>query len=161
MMAANFNHDDRITGNEHAAVINAIARAVTACDQTGKAGIAATVLQNGRIISEAENEVHLQSDPTRHAEMVAIHRAAHALETTDLTGCVLISTLQPCEMCLSAMRFAGIDRVIFAATKARVASKYFVFPHLELQDFQRSGGFDAIGGICENRVLHLYADGAE
>ena len=64
-------------------------------------------------------------------------------------------------MCLSAMRFSGIDRVIFAATKARVASKYFVFPHLELQDFQRSGSFEAIGGICENRVLHLYADGAE
>lgn len=161
MMDANFNHDDRITCNEHAAVIDAIARAIAARDQTGKAGIAASVMRNGWIISVAENEVHLQSDPTRHAEMVAIHRAAHALESTDLTGCVLISTLQPCEMCLSAMRFAGIDRVIFAATKARVASKYFVFPHLDLQDFQRGDDFDAIGGICEDRVLNLYADGAE
>ena len=161
MMAANFNHDDRITGNEHAAVIDAIARAKTARDETGKTGIAATVLQNGRVISKAENEVHLQSDPTRHAEMVAIHRAAQSLGTTDLAGCVLISTLQPCEMCLSAMRFAGIDRVIFAATKARVAPKYFVFPHLEIADFHRDGDFDAIGGICENTVLHLYTDGAE
>lgn len=161
MMAANCNHDDRITANEHTAVINAIARAVTARNETGKTGIAATVLQHGRIISEAENEVQLQSDPTCHAEMVAIHRAAQSLDTTDLAGCVLISTLQPCEMCLSAMRFAGIDRVIFAATKAHVAPKYFVFPHLEIADFQRDGDFDAIGGICENCVLHLYADGAE
>lgn len=67
MMAANFNHDDRITGNEQAAVIKATVCAITARDQTGKTGIAATMLQNGCIISEAENEVHLQSDPTRHA----------------------------------------------------------------------------------------------
>ncbi|WP_322895338.1 MULTISPECIES: nucleoside deaminase [unclassified Yoonia] len=161
MMPANFNHDDRITGPEHAAVVDAIARAIAAQNESGKSGIAATVLHNGRVVAEAENEVHLQSDPTRHAEMVAIHRAAQALDATDLTGCVLISTLQPCEMCLSAMRFAGIDRVVFAATKARVAPKYFVFPHLEIADFQRGGDFDAIGGICENRILHLYATGDE
>lgn len=160
-MAANFNHDDRISSPEHTAVVDAIARAKKARDQTGKSGIAAAVLQNGRVISEAENEVHLQSDPTQHAEMVAIHRAAQALDTTDLQGCVLISTLQPCEMCLSAMRFAGIDRVVFAATKARVSPKYFAFPHLEIADFQQSDSFTAIGGICEHSVLSLYADGAE
>ena len=161
MMAANFNHDGRITTPEHTAVINAIARAIAACDETGKSGIAATILCNGRVVAEAENEVQLQSDPTQHAEMVAIHRAAQALDQTDLSGCVLISTLQPCEMCLAAMRFAGISRVVFAATKARVAAKYFVFPHLEMADFQRGPAFEAIGGICENRVLHLYATGAE
>ncbi len=73
----------------------------------------------------------------------------------------MISTLQPCEMCLSAMRFAGITRVVFSATQARVASKYFVFPHLRIEDFQRGNTFVAIGGICEDRIVHLYATGKE
>ncbi|MFN3662489.1 nucleoside deaminase [Yoonia sp.] len=153
-------HPENVTEFERARLAEAIGRAISARSETGKSGIAAAVLRDGRVISEAENEVHLQSDPTRHAEMVAIHRAAQALDTTDLSGCVLISTLQPCEMCLSAMRFAGIDRVIFAATKANVALKYFAFPHLEIDDFQR-GDFVAIGGVDEHRILHLYAHGTE
>ena len=146
---------------ECAAMRDAIARALTACTETGKAGIAAALLCKGRIIATGENEVHLQSDPTRHAEMVAITRAARVLGSTDLSGCVMISTLQPCEMCLAALRFAGIRRVIFAATQARVAPKYFVFPHLRIEDFQRCNDFFAIGGIGEDCVLHLYATGEE
>jgi tRNA(adenine34) deaminase len=150
-----------VSAAERAGLEDAIARALTARDETGKAGIAASVLREGRSIATGENEVHLQSDPTSHAEMVAITRAARVLDTTDLSDCVMISTLQPCEMCLSAMRFAGIRRVIFAATQGRVAAKYFVFPHLRIEDFQRGNDFVAIGGIFEDRILHLYATGEE
>ncbi|MDR7124259.1 nucleoside deaminase [Pseudotabrizicola sp. 4114] len=150
-----------INPSERDAMRDAIDRALTAQTETGKAGIAASIIRDGGVIATGENEVHLQSDPTQHAEMVAITRAAQALGTTDLTGCTLISTLQPCEMCLAAMRFAGISRVIFAATQARVAAKYFVFPHLRIDDFQRGGGFTALGGIDEDRILHLYATGKE
>lgn len=150
-----------VSSAERAALQDAVTRALTARDETGKAGIAAGILQGERVIATGENEVHLHSDPTRHAEMVAITRAAQGLARSDLSDCVMISTLQPCEMCLSAMRFAGISRVIFAATKDRVAPKYFVFPHLRLEDFQRGQDFEAIGGICEDRVLHLYATGEE
>lgn len=149
------------TEAEVSALRDAITRALAAREESGKAGIAASILRDGHPLATAENEVHLQSDPTQHAEMVAITRAAAALDSTDLSGCVMISTLQPCEMCLAAMRFAGITRVIFAATQERVAEKYFVFPHLRLSDFQRGGGFTAIGGVDEDRVLPLYATGAE
>lgn len=152
---------DHVSPAERAAVLDAVARALAARDQTGKAGIAASVLREGRTVSQGENEVHLQSDPTRHAEMVAITRAAHVLQTTDLSGCVMISTLQPCEMCLAALRFAGIRRVIFAAQKDHVADKYFAFPHLGIADFQHGDGFEALGGIFEDRILHLYAQGEE
>jgi len=150
-----------ISVEERAAIEGALARALAACDETGKAGIAASILHGGTVIATGENEVHLQSDPTKHAEMVAIARAAQVLASTGLSECVMISTLQPCEMCLAAMRFAGIRRVIFAATQARVAPKYFVFPHLSVADFQGDRDFEAIGGICEDRILHLYATGEE
>lgn len=150
-----------VSNAEKDALQSAITRALAACAESGKAGIAATVMRHGKVVATGENEVHLQADPTRHAEMVAITRASRDIGTFDLSDCVLISTLQPCEMCLSAMRFVGIKRVIFAATQGRVAAKYFAFPHLGIEDFQNGDAFEAIGGVCENRVLHLYATGEE
>ena len=89
-------------------------------------------------------------------------KAAAKLKTTDQSGCTLISTLQPCEMCLSAMRFPGIERVILAARQVNVAAKYFMFPKLSIDAFEAAGaGFTHIGGLCEQDVLHLYADGEE
>lgn len=148
------------TDQELAAMRDAIDRALAAARHPGKAGIAAAVIRDGIIIATGENEVHLQSDPTQHAEMVAITRAAVALNQTDLSGCTIISTLQPCEMCLAAIRFAGISRIIFAARQASVPAKYFAFPHLRIEDFQ-NGEFDFIGGVDEARVLHLYENGNE
>ena len=148
------------TAAESAAMCDAIDRALKAAKENGKAGIAAAVMQDGLIIATGENEVHLQSDPTKHAEMVAIIRAAAHLNQTNLSACTIISTLQPCEMCLSAIRFAGISRIIFAATQANVPSKYFAFPHLRIEDFQ-NGEFEFAGGVEEARVLHLYANGDE
>ena len=148
------------TEAERAAMRDAIDRALKTAHETGKSGIAATVMRDGQIIATGENEVYLLSDPTKHAEMVAITRAAAVLQKTDLSGCTIISTLQPCAMCLSAIRFAKISRIIFAATQAHVPSKYFAFPHLHMDDFQNCA-FEFAGGIDEARVLHLYANGAE
>ncbi|WP_444666192.1 nucleoside deaminase [Cereibacter changlensis] len=149
------------SADERSAMNEAIDRALRAARESGKSGIAATVLKAGKVVATGENEVHLQCDPTQHAEMVAITRAAQVLGTTDLSDCVLISTLQPCEMCLSAFRFAGMQRVIFAATQANVPEKYFAFPHLRLEDFQRNADFTSVAGLDEELVLHLYATGDE
>ncbi len=149
-----------LTDAERNAMHDAIERALKAARESGKAGIAATVMQGNRIIATGENEVQLQSDPTKHAEMVAITRAAAALSRTDLAGCTIISTLQPCEMCLAAIRFAGITRIVFAARQASVPPKYFAFPHLKIEDFQ-NGDFEFAGGVEESRVLHLYENGDE
>lgn len=141
---------------------DAVDRALAARKETGKAGIAASILLNGKAIGRGENEVRLQSDPTKHAEMVALAEAAKFLQSTDLSDCVMISTLQPCEMCLAAMRFAGIKRVIYGATQAKVADKYFVFPGLGIEDFNKAGeSFVAIGGQLEDEVLPLYVNGDE
>jgi tRNA(adenine34) deaminase len=149
------------TDAERAAMTDAVDRALRAARQDGKAGIAAAVLKDGRVVAVAENEVEIRSDPTRHAELVAIGRACAALGTTDLSGCVVVSTLQPCEMCLAALRFAGVARVVFAARQERVAPKYFAFPHLSIEAFRNGGDFEVVAGLEEERVLHLYETGAE
>jgi tRNA(adenine34) deaminase len=55
------------------------------------------------------------NDPTAHAEMVALRAAAHSIGNYRLTGCTLVSTLEPCSMCAGAMIHARIDRLVFAA----------------------------------------------
>ena len=153
---------DQVTRIEDEAMQSAIARALRAHEDSGRTGIAAAVIFNGKVIITAENHVNQNGAPPRHAEIVALNEAAEILSVDELASCTLISTLQPCEMCLSAIRFCGIERIVFAARKASVAGKYFVFPKLELEDFHAAGGaFSHVGGVREQEVVHLYADGEE
>jgi tRNA(adenine34) deaminase len=151
-----------ITDIEDRALRAAIGRALHAYEDTQRTGIAAAVIFNGTVVAIAENRVHQENDPTRHAEIVALGKAAGVLGPDRLGACTLISTLQPCEMCLAAIRFAGIGRIVFAARQEAVAAKYFVFPGLGIDDFCAAGdAFSYVGGVRENEVLHLYADGEE
>lgn len=131
----------------------------TAGRDDGREPIVAAVLRGDHVIAWGTNEVHLAHDPTRHAEIVAISRATHALGAPDLAGATLVSTLQPCEMCLSAIRWAGITRVIFAAGQGDVPDMYFSEPHLKLADhLQPDDDVTVIGPVDADMVLPLYRD---
>lgn len=151
-----------VTDLERETMQECIGRARKAFEESGKSGISAALIRNGEVLCEGENQVHLDHDSTRHAEIVTMARASDILGRSDLSDCTLISTLQPCEMCLTAARFAGISRIIFAAQQANVdQSKYFMFPGLTLEQFHQGSeeAFEAIGGVCEHDILDLYADG--
>ena len=122
----------------------------------------AAVVWQGQVIAQARNEVGDTDDVSRHAEIVALAKAAAKIGQRDLQGATLIASCQPCEMCLSAMRWAGIDRVVFAAQQAHTDPAFFRFPHLTLPDFHAAcdGAFDWHGGLEEDRVSHIYAPGA-
>ncbi len=140
-----------------------VERALKASSDADTSGIAACIARDGVIVARGANTVLDTCKPTRHAEINAIEAAAAALDMSDLSGCALYSSLQPCEMCLAAIQFAGIRTIYFAACKANVAPKYFMFPGLDLADFAQAAKskFSALGGYMEERVLALYADGQE
>lgn len=137
-------------------------RALEAAEAAGGVQFAAAVMQGDEVVALEINEVAKEGDPSRHAEVVAIARAAQALGRRDLSDCVLLTSMQPCEMCLTCMRFARIPRLIFAARQESTGNRFFKFPQLRIEDFRRAAGndFDYEGGIGEARVLHLYTDGA-
>ena len=85
--------------------------------EAGKGGPfgAAVLDENGEMIALASNSVLEDHDPTAHAEVNAIRQACKVKGTHDLTGCVLIATGYPCPMCLSAMIWANISCVYYAA----------------------------------------------
>lgn len=91
----------------------------------------AVVVKDGKIIARGENRVVRKSDPTAHAEIIAIRQAASRLHTHDLTGCTIFSSSQPCPMCMAAIYWANIDAIYYAAryedaAKAGFRDEYFM-----------------------------------
>ena len=78
---------------------------------------AVIVDKEGNIISNGNNKVLLNNDPTAHAEIVAIRNACEKLGTYDLNGCVLYTSCEPCPMCLSAAIWANIKKIYYGCTK--------------------------------------------
>ena len=97
----------------------AMGQALAAARQAGEHGdvpIGAVVLgPDGHVISIAGNERELISDPTAHAEVLALRRAAQALGTWRCEGCTLVVTLEPCAMCAGAAVLARVSRIVFGA----------------------------------------------
>jgi tRNA(adenine34) deaminase len=81
----------------------------------GDVPVGAVVTRNGAVIAAARNRMRDSSDPTAHAEMVALRAAATVLGTSRLDGCDLWVTLEPCAMCAGAIALARITRLYFAA----------------------------------------------
>lgn len=74
------------------------------------------------IIASGHNQPIFSSDPTAHAEIVAIRSAAQALNNYRLDGCTLYVTLEPCTMCVGALVHARLARVVFAASEPKAGS---------------------------------------
>ena len=83
--------------------------------ERGEVPVGAVVVSGDRVVARAGNETRARRDPTAHAEMLAIRRAARALDAERLLGCDLYVTLEPCAMCAGAISFARIRRLYFAA----------------------------------------------
>ena len=77
--------------------------------------VGAVIVHEGRVIARAHNQKETLSDPTAHAEMIAITQATSALERWRLTGCVMYVTLEPCVMCAGAMVLARLGRLVYGA----------------------------------------------
>jgi guanine deaminase len=85
--------------------------------ESGGGPFGAVITRDGKILAEAFNKVVFTSDPTAHAEVNAIRQAALELKTHDLSDCTLYSSCEPCPMCLGAIYWAGIKKVVYACDR--------------------------------------------
>jgi len=81
----------------------------------GEVPIGAVIVKDGEVVVMAHNQPRTLHDPTAHAELLAIRRAAQRLGNERLDGCELWVTLEPCAMCAGAIAHARIARVYYAA----------------------------------------------
>lgn len=85
----------------------------------------AVIVKDNAIVAEGYNIVTTSCDPTAHAEVTAIRRAASALGVFHLDGCEIYTSCEPCPMCLGAIYWAHLDRIFFGCTHKDAAEAGF------------------------------------
>ena len=90
--------------------------------QAGEVPVGAVVVRSGEVIAEGWNQPISQSDPTAHAEIVAMRMAAESLGNYRLPGTTMYVTLEPCPMCAGAMVHARVERLVYAASDPRTGA---------------------------------------
>ena len=98
--------------------------------EKGEVPVGAVVARRGKILASAHNERETSKDPTAHAELLALRRAAARTGSWRLPDCTLYTTLEPCPMCAGALHAARIGRLVYAAPdpKAGAAGTLYDLP---------------------------------
>lgn len=109
---------------------------------SGGGPFGAVIVRGGEVIATGTNRVTAQCDPTAHAEVNAIRAACKHLGNFKLTGCTVYSSCEPCPMCLSALYWAGVERIFYGNTKedARAIDfdDSFIYDQIALDHSQRA-----------------------
>jgi tRNA(adenine34) deaminase len=118
--------------------------------------VGALVVQSGAVIGEGWNHPIACSDPTAHAEIVALRAAASRLQNYRLGGATLFVTLEPCAMCFGAALNARISRVVFGAwdLKAGACGSVLDLPRAA----KLTHRIDVFGGVCSKECSQLLKD---
>ena len=90
--------------------------------EVGEVPVGAVVVKNGIIIGRGYNRPISASDPTAHAEVMALREAAQHMRNYRLLGCTLYVTLEPCAMCVGAIFHARIARLVYGASDGKTGA---------------------------------------
>ncbi len=124
----------------------------------GQSPFGSVIVKDGKVVAATYNTVWRDTDPTAHAEVNCIRCAGRALNTVDLSGCTLYSTCEPCPMCLAAIHWAKLDRVVFGATIDDAGAAGFSELHVAAADLARMGGSPLVvdGGLLREECAALF-----
>jgi tRNA(adenine34) deaminase len=139
-----------------AADVDWMSRALALAREAAAAGevpVGALIVRDGDLLAEGHNRTVTDADPTTHAEVVAIRRAAAAIGDWRLVGCTLYVTLEPCAMCAGAIVLARIPRVVFGALDPK-AGMVESLGNL-LQDHRLNHRCEVTGGVLADESGEL------
>jgi len=120
----------------------------------GDVPVGAVLLDSGgRVVAADHNRREELNDPTAHAEMLVLSKAARAAGTWHLDGHTLVVTLEPCAMCAMAAVWARVERIVYGAAdpKAGAAWSLYNIP----QDERLNHRCDIVAGVAEEECTHL------
>lgn len=119
----------------------------------GEVPVGAVIVCGGKVVSQARNEREETDDPTAHAEVLALQRAAKVLGRRRLDGCTLYVTLEPCPMCAGTAVMAGVDEIIYGAYDPRCGCAGSVYALPEDSTFGKV--IPCTGGVLEEECRAL------
>jgi tRNA(Arg) A34 adenosine deaminase TadA len=108
--------DDAAAAQRDATFMSLALEAARRAGLAGQPPVGACVVHAGRALATRANSVIADLDVTAHAEVAAIRAACRAERTISLADCEMYTTVEPCPMCLAACHYAGIRRVVYAAS---------------------------------------------
>jgi tRNA(adenine34) deaminase len=111
---------------------------------------------DGEIVGSGHNERELRQDPTAHAELLALQRAAATLGSWRVLGCTLVVTLEPCAMCAGAIVLARVPRVVFGCTDPKAGAAGSVLDILG--DARLNHRPEVVGGVQAEACAVLLRD---
>lgn len=127
-----------------------------AAGAAGEVPVGAVVVRGDQIIGEGRNGPIGASDPTAHAELVALREAGKRLGNYRLVGTTLYVTLEPCAMCAGAMVHARVDRLVFGAADPKTGAAGSIFNLTAAP--QLNHDIEVTGGILEAECGQLLRD---
>ena len=119
----------------------------------GEVPVGAVVVQNGTVVGRGFNSTLAQSDPTAHAEIIALRDAARTLKNYRLPECELYVTLEPCAMCAGAIFNARVKRIIFGAWDHKSGVAGSILNLFENPKLNHHGSI--AGGLLEEKSVKL------
>ena len=143
--------------DDRAAMRAAIAEAEQALLE-GETPVGCAILKDGALVALGHNLREQTGDPTAHAEIVAIRRAARETNDWRLEGCTLYVTLEPCPMCAVAISQARVSRLVYGAADARygcAGSVYRIPEDPAFNHFCRSEG-GLLAEECEALIRRFF-----
>ncbi|BDZ65000.1 tRNA adenosine(34) deaminase TadA [Agromyces mangrovi Wang et al. 2018] len=136
----------------------ALDEAAAAPATSGDVPVGAIVVDgDGRVIAAARNEREATGDPTAHAEVLALRRAARATGDRHLTGATLVVTLEPCVMCAGAIVAARVPTVVFGAWDEKAGAAGSLYD--VLRDRRLNHRVEVFAGVLEDesgRMLRAF-----
>jgi tRNA(Arg) A34 adenosine deaminase TadA len=118
---------------------------------SGRGGpFGALIVRDGQIIGSSGNCVFQNTDPTSHAEIMAIRDACSRIQSSDLSGSVIYSSAEPCPMCMAAIYWAKIEAVYFSNTE-RDSLDYGFIDKVILAELRKAPADRAIQSV---RIIH-------
>jgi tRNA(adenine34) deaminase len=124
--------------------------------EKGEVPVGAVVARGDEVLAVASNEREGSSDPTAHAELLAIRRASTTLGGWRLTGCTLYATLEPCPMCAGAAQAAQLSRLVFATPDPKAG--YAGTLHNTPDDARLNHTLPVEGGLLSESAATLLRD---
>jgi tRNA(adenine34) deaminase len=122
--------------------------------RAGEVPVGAVVVVDGKVVGRGQNAPISGSDPTAHAEIVALRQAAVDVGNYRLAGATLYCTVEPCLMCLGAALHARIDRIVFGAADSKVGGTEMI-EMLRRHGAEFNHRFETRGGVLAEEATGL------
>jgi tRNA(adenine34) deaminase len=122
--------------------------------------IGAVIVKDGEVIGSGHNERELRSDPTAHAEMIALREAARSIGSWRVLETVMYVTLEPCAMCAGAIVLARVPRVVFGAADPKAGAAGSVLSVLDVPQLNHRPQVDSglLAEDCAGLLRAFFAD---